>query len=51
MLENDVRTMSHEELVQAVLRLFSVPTQKCEDWNGDCYIPDELADAFRGRNC
>ena len=47
--EEDVRKLSHEELIQAVLRLFKVREIQCQDWIGTGLLADELADAFRNR--
>lgn len=47
--EEDIRKLSHEELIQAVLRTFKVPKIQCQNWFGDGLLPDELADAFRNR--
>lgn len=47
--EDDIRKLSHEELIQSVLRLFKVREIQCQDWYGSGLLPDELADAFRNR--
>lgn len=47
--EEDIRKLSHEELIQAVLRMFKVPNIACQNWLGEGLLPDELADAFRNR--
>lgn len=47
--EEDIRKLSHEELIQAVLRTFSCRTINCQDWFGTAYGLDDIADAFRGR--
>ena len=41
--------MSHEELINAVLRLMNVKEVKAEDYLGAVFLPDDLADTFRGR--
>jgi len=41
--------MSHENLINAVLRMFRVQEIKCEQYMGAGLLPDELADAFRGK--
>lgn len=50
MTEEAIRKLSHEELVQAVLRMINVKSVNAQDWLGVVYIPDQLADAFRGRS-
>ncbi len=47
--EDEVRAMSYDELVEAVLRMFKVYERPAENWFGPVYLPDELADAFRNR--
>lgn len=47
--EEDIRKMSHEELIEAVLRAFKVREIRAEDYHGGALLPDELADAFRNR--
>jgi hypothetical protein len=47
--EDSIRNMSHENLIYAVLRMFQVREIKCEQYRGAGLLPDELADAFRGR--
>jgi DNA-directed RNA polymerase delta subunit len=47
--EEKIRSMSHEELINAVLRLMNVKEVKAEDYLGAVFLPDDLADAFRGR--
>jgi hypothetical protein len=50
--ESDIMAMSKEELQKAVIRMFSVdftPFAEGDSWNGDFLLPDDLADAFRGR--
>jgi hypothetical protein len=49
MTESAIREMSHEELIQAVIRLLNVRHVEADDWRGAVYLPDELADAFRNR--
>lgn len=46
---SDIDNMSHEELKQAVKRLIQVSCVDCQDYLGDCLLPDTLADAFRDR--
>ena len=51
--ESDIRAMSKEELQEAVIRMFACECIKFSDtdsWHGDFLLPDDLADAFRGRN-
>ena len=48
--EEHIRALTHEELIQAVLRLLRTEEIQCEDWLGPGLIPDHLADAFRDRN-
>lgn len=48
--EEVIRSMSHEELIEAVLRMFNVREENAENWRGSVYLPDDLADAFRARN-
>ena len=50
MRESKIREMSHEELIEAVIRMFSVEAVNSEEWRGAVYLPDQLADAFRGKN-
>ena len=45
--EKNIREMTHEELIQAVLRMFHVREIRCQDYMGSGLLPDELADAFR----
>lgn len=50
--DTDIRAMSHEQLVEAVLRLTHVHEHcfdKSSSWSGFFLLPDDLADAFRGR--
>lgn len=47
--EAKIRAMSHDDLIEAVLRMMKVSEIKCQDWYGAGLIPDQLADAFRGR--
>jgi hypothetical protein len=49
MTESAIREMSHEELIQAVIRLLNVEHVEADGWRGAVYLPDELADAFRNR--
>jgi hypothetical protein len=49
MTEEMIRKLSHEELVQAVLRMVNVEPVNAQDWLGKVYVADQLADAFRGR--
>lgn len=49
MTEEAIRKLSHEELVQAVLRMVNVEPVNAKDWVGKVYVADQLADAFRGR--
>lgn len=49
--EYSIRSMGKEELQDAVIRLFSVYSHKfaeTDSWYGEFYLPDDLADAFRG---
>lgn len=48
--EEEIRNMSHEELVEAVLRLLKVKDVQCENHYGSALLSDNLADAFRNRN-
>jgi len=48
--EKDIRAMPYEDLVNAVIKMFSVQEIKCEEWRGAGLLPDDLADAFRGRS-
>ena len=48
MTEERIRAMSHDELVQAVIRMLNVEYEEAEQWRGAVCIPDKLADAFRG---
>ena len=45
--ESDIRSLSHEDLVQAVLRMTSVNSVRAEDWVGSVYPCGHPADAFR----
>ena len=47
--EEDIRALSREELIDAVLRMFKVHSVRAEKCLGDVMLPDSLADAFRGR--
>jgi D-ribose pyranose/furanose isomerase RbsD len=49
--EEDIRAMSHEELIQAVLRMFARNIERAGEYEdySNVLIPDHLADAFRGR--
>ena len=47
--EDEIRYMSHNDLIEAVLRMLSVKEESAKDWNGYILLPDELADAFRNR--
>lgn len=50
MTEEKIRAMSHEELIDAVIRLINVKSVDAQNYFGAVYLPDELADAFRERN-
>ena len=47
--ESEIRAMSHRKLLAAVLRMMNVETVKAQDYLGSALLPDDLADAFRGR--
>lgn len=47
--EEEIKRMSHDELVEAVLRLMKVRSVDSQGWFGNVLINDELADAFRNR--
>lgn len=49
--EEDIRAMSKKDLQEAVIRMFACECKKfAEDsWHGSFLLPDDLADAFRGR--
>lgn len=47
--EKEIRDMSHEQLVEAVIRLLKVEQVRANVFYGACLLPDSLADAFRGR--
>ena len=49
MTEEAIRKLSHEELIQAVLRMLNVESVNAKDWLGKVYVADQLADAFRDR--
>ena len=48
--EKEIRAMSREQLVEAVIRLLKVEQVRANAFYGACLSPDSLADAFRGRN-
>ena len=50
--KKDIMKMPENELREAVIRAFSVKTHKFHEgdsWLGAFVLPDEIADAFRGR--
>ena len=47
--EEVIRLMPLEELQNAVIRMLNVKCKSSEDYCGFVLAPDELADAFRGR--
>ena len=50
--EESIRSMSKEDLQNAVVRMFSVYSHQfaeTDSWIGEFYLPDQLADAFRNR--
>lgn len=47
--EENIRSKSHAELIEAVLRMLKVREIKCQDHLGSGILTDDLADAFRGR--
>ena len=49
--EEDVMSMSKEELQKAILRIFSLKPRKFapgDSWSGAFLLPDDIADVFRG---
>lgn len=53
LLDSDIRAMPHDQLVEAVLRLTHVHEKQfapTDSWGGFFLLPDDLADAFRGRS-
>jgi hypothetical protein len=50
--EEDILQMTKEELQEAILRVFSIEFEqfaKTDSWMGCFLLPDDIADAFRGR--
>ena len=47
--ECEIRTMSHEQLVQMVLRVVNMEAKECSEWRGSCLLMDDVADELRGR--
>ena len=50
--KDDIMNMPEDELRKAVIRAFSVECRnfaKNDSWLGLFLLPDEIADAFRGR--
>lgn len=48
--EEEIRQLSKEELVQAILRVLTLePRGYSAFWDDSCYLRDDIADAFRGR--
>lgn len=51
-MKEDIMNMPEDELRKAVIRAFSVECRnfaKNDSWMGSFLLPDEIADAFRGR--
>jgi hypothetical protein len=51
-MEDDILNMPEKELREAVIRAFSTESHlfaKDDSWLGSFILPDEVADAFRGR--
>jgi hypothetical protein len=44
--EKEIREMSHDKLVEAVVRLIKVKEIRCQHYRGAGYLPEHLADAF-----
>jgi hypothetical protein len=47
--EEEIRAMPHDKLVEAILRLMKVDMVLAQNHRGAALLPDDLADAFRGR--
>jgi hypothetical protein len=47
--KEEILSLSHQQLQEAVLRMFDIEFKNCEDYYGDCLLVDDLADAFRNR--
>ena len=50
--KEEILAMPEDELRQAVIRVFSIPCREFTDdkgWFWRCNLPDEIADAFMGR--
>jgi hypothetical protein len=51
-MKEDIMNMPEDELRKAVIRAFSVECRnfaKNDSWMGSFLLPDEISDAFRGR--
>jgi hypothetical protein len=51
-MKEDIMKMPEDELRKAVIRAFSVECRnfaRDDSWLGSFLLPDEIADAFRGR--
>lgn len=49
MTEASIRAMSHEQLIEAVIRMLNVPYENAATWHGQICVPDNLCDAFRNK--